>query len=340
MPYLSIIVPIYNVKKYLRTCIESILNQRYKDFELILVDDGSKDGSSEICDEYKKMDSRVTVIHKENRGHTEARKTGLTVAEGKYVAYVDGDDWIDPDMYEMLIQKSDHEKADMVICGFVSERLSEQIYEDNHLPAGIYYDEKLIKLQNNAICTDVFFDFGLFPALWNKIIRREILVKNQYNVDSRVKMGEDAMCIFPALFDCREIVVLKDYYPYHYRQTDGNSVSRKYDPNYFRNVDILYDGLTCILKKKNCDKDVLRQLNCFYVYLYIIGLEREVTHKGNLIKKFHKLKKTMVSIDKKIYKDLPQKYHVRSLQMYVNALMDKSIIFFVLTKILCKLKIL
>ena len=100
MPFLSIIVPAYNVENYIRQCVDSILNQHFTDFELLLVDDGSKDGTGRICDDYAKNDIRVRVIHKQNGGLVSARKAGITEAQGEYVAYVDGDDWVAEEMFE------------------------------------------------------------------------------------------------------------------------------------------------------------------------------------------------------------------------------------------------
>ena len=99
---ISVIVPIYNVEAYLPQCIESILHQTYTDLEIILIDDGSKDGCAGICEEYRQRDSRIVVIHKENGGLVSARKAGLKAAAGAYIAYVDGDDWIEPNMYECM----------------------------------------------------------------------------------------------------------------------------------------------------------------------------------------------------------------------------------------------
>ncbi|MCB8516908.1 glycosyltransferase, partial [Enterococcus durans] len=98
---ISIIVPIYNVEQYLRKCVDSILAQTFTDFEVILVDDGSPDNSGAICDEYAKLDSRVRVIHKENGGLSDARNAGIEIAKGKYLGFVDSDDFIDKDMYEI-----------------------------------------------------------------------------------------------------------------------------------------------------------------------------------------------------------------------------------------------
>ena len=100
---ISVIVPIYNVEKYIKKCIDSIINQTYKNLEIILVNDGSPDECGKICDEYERIDSRIVVIHKENGGLSDARNAGLKVMHGKYVAFVDSDDWIEPEMYLSLI---------------------------------------------------------------------------------------------------------------------------------------------------------------------------------------------------------------------------------------------
>lgn len=101
---ISIIVPVYNVEKYLERCIESIVNQTYKDIEIILVDDGSPDNCSVICDRYAEKDNRIKVIHKQNGGLINARKSGLEIAQGDYIGFVDSDDWIEPEMYEYFAQ--------------------------------------------------------------------------------------------------------------------------------------------------------------------------------------------------------------------------------------------
>ena len=115
----SIIVPVYNIENYIRVCVESILAQTYESFELILVDDGSKDNSGILCDEYAAIDSRVKVIHKENGGVSSARNTGLQQAKGKWIMYVDGDDWIEPDMIESLIETAKATEADLVFGDYM-----------------------------------------------------------------------------------------------------------------------------------------------------------------------------------------------------------------------------
>lgn len=118
---ISIIVPVYEVERYLPQCIDSIINQTYQDIEIILVDDGSTDNSGIICDEYSRKDKRITVFHKENGGLSDARNYGIARANGDYLGFVDGDDWIEPDMYEILLNAAKENRADIVNCGFYGE---------------------------------------------------------------------------------------------------------------------------------------------------------------------------------------------------------------------------
>ena len=119
MPEISVIVPVYNCEKYIGKCIESILNQTFKDLELILIDDGSADESGKICDEYKIQDKRVKVIHEKNSGVSIARNVGINVAKGKYIGFVDSDDYLAPDMYESLYENLMKSHADVAICGIM-----------------------------------------------------------------------------------------------------------------------------------------------------------------------------------------------------------------------------
>lgn len=114
---ISVIIPVYNVESYLKRCLDSVINQSYQDLEIILIDDGSTDNSSKICDEYASNDPRVIVIHKQNAGQAAARNDGINIAKGEYIAFVDSDDWIELDMYELLMQAIIDTKADIVASG-------------------------------------------------------------------------------------------------------------------------------------------------------------------------------------------------------------------------------
>lgn len=148
MPELSIIVPVYKVEKYLPRCIDSILAQTFGDFELILIDDGSPDGCGRICDEYAKKDKRIVVIHQKNMGVSAARNAGLDIARGRYIGFVDSDDWIEPQMYEVMMDAIRENGADMAVCGVRyadedgkftrADRLSESVYSRDGLLEDVF----------------------------------------------------------------------------------------------------------------------------------------------------------------------------------------------------------
>lgn len=225
VPFLSVIVPAYNVENYIKQCVDSILAQNFTDFELLLVDDGSKDGTGRICDNYATKDARVKVIHKENGGLVSARKAGIAEAKGEYVAYVDGDDWIAPEMFENLCESARKEDADIVISDFVIAR------ENNHEPltqniAGGCYDKKALceQIYPRMLCNGEYFSFGFQPSLCSKFFRRSLLLPRQLKVKENIKLGEDAACFYPSILDAEKVVYLKNGFYYFYRMRE-NSIS-------------------------------------------------------------------------------------------------------------------
>lgn len=216
---ISVIVPIYNVSYYIRQCIDSICCQTYKNLEIILIDDGSTDDCPEICDEYKQKDARIVVIHKENGGLVSARKAGIQIARGDYITYVDGDDWIEPDMYEKLYSKMAESNADIVMCGHFHDTgsTSKELYHD--IPNGYYGKKQLLEsVYPEMIVGRTFFDDKIYPNLWDKLFKRDSIMQYQMAVDERLKMGEDAACAYPALLNAGSIYVIRECL-YHYRQT-------------------------------------------------------------------------------------------------------------------------
>ena len=244
---LSIIVPVYNVGSFLPKCINSIISQTFTDFELILVDDGSTDNSVEICDAAAKKDSRVRVIHKENGGVVSARKAGLSVAVGKYAGYVDGDDWIDEHMYEHMVNAMEKYNCDMVMCDVEHENKSVPLSSGStHINiSGGYYNRE--QLENNVfpkmIYTGVFYKFGIYPVIWNKLYKREKLIKHQMAVDDDIRTGEDAACVYPYLLECDSLYFLENLSLYHYRRS-RTQMTVSYDSSYFDCFKSLYEFLS------------------------------------------------------------------------------------------------
>lgn len=213
---ISIIVAVYNIEAYLNKCIASILTQTYQNCEIILVDDGSTDGSSKLCDFYEQQDSRITVIHKENGGLVSARKAGLAIAQGEYVEFVDGDDWIEPQMYEHLMNLAIEHQADMVLGGSIEDTDGKTINKTNRLKSGIYDKGRLCKeVYPYMLCMEDFFCMGIQPYIWNKLMRRELAQKYVMAVDDRIRVGEDVAAVMPMLLMANRVVI-SDYCDYHY----------------------------------------------------------------------------------------------------------------------------
>jgi glycosyltransferase involved in cell wall biosynthesis len=209
--------------------VDSILRQSFSDIEIILVDDGSTDESAEICDDYARKDSRVKVIHKANGGATSARKAGLLAASGNYIGFADGDDWIDPDMYERMYRVLIEQDVDIVMCGRYEDTgdVHREVYHG--IPEG-RYDKAAMKkeIYPRMIVNEDFFEWGIFPGQWDKLFRRECLEPFQMMVEDEISMGDDAACVYPCLLNVQSIYILHECL-YHYRQTTSSTVKQVKD---------------------------------------------------------------------------------------------------------------
>ena len=199
---ISVIVPVYKVEPYLKQCIDSIINQTIRDLEIILIDDGSPDACGIICDEYAKADKRIRVVHTENHGLSAARNLGRREAKGEYIGFVDSDDWIEPDMYEVLFEKAVESNADICECNFWFGT-TEMEYA-NLVDAVYRGDESLDALFDNRIC----------HVAWNKIYKRELFDSVSFPEGRNI---ED-ISIMHLLIDRANTVAVVSDKKYHYRQ--------------------------------------------------------------------------------------------------------------------------
>lgn len=220
-PLVSIVIPIYQIDRYIGICIESLINQTYRNIEIILVDDGSPDRAPEICDLYAKKDSRIKVIHKPNGGLVSARKAGLDAATGEFVGYVDGDDWIDSDFYEKLVCTIIEYDSDIVIAGMSRDLFSKSSKITSRIPAGNYNGERLIKLKQNMLTYDKFSCIGITTYVWNKLFKRDMLYRYQMAVDNGISIGEDAAVTYPYIMASNRVSII-DNCEYHYRQREDS----------------------------------------------------------------------------------------------------------------------
>lgn len=275
---ISVIVPIYKVENYIRKCIESILNQSYRDIEVILVDDGSIDSCPEICDEYAKKDSRVKVIHKTNGGLMSARQAGVQAATGDYVGFVDGDDWLQTDMYEKVFGAISKYAPDMVVCEFFNAFENKKEVSSQILKKPFYVKQELEKeIYPKMLYSGRYYDFGIFPCCWAKVYKKELLKKHLLTVTTKIKMGEDAAFTYPCLLDSSTVCYI-DEPLYNYRIT-SQSMSNAYDSDLENTILIPYEILkSCFEKYRNKSLDY--QLDNYLFYLLNIILRNESSREN------------------------------------------------------------
>lgn len=215
MPEVSIIVPIYNAEKSVARCIDSILSQEYTDFELILCDDGSTDKSGQIIDEYREKDERIRVLHKENTGVSDTRNQGIAVAKGKYIQFLDADDWITVDATKLLVRTMKEGGCDLVISDFyrvIGERISHKGDIDAD---GILTQEEFAEYM---MVNPADFYYGV---LWNKLYKREIIEKYHLKMDESVSWCEDFLFNLEYLLHTKRIAALQVPI-YYYMKTEGS----------------------------------------------------------------------------------------------------------------------
>lgn len=231
MPKISVIIPAYNAGKYLNQCLKSIEQQTMRDIEIIVVDDGSTDGTKEILDRHADTDSRIKAILQENGGSVLARKTGIKMASADYITFVDADDWIEPEylknQYDVIIK----ENVDFVHSGYKEDR--------NGFAHGVYpeWPTGIIDIGRNRseLVKDVILGGGITPSMWSKIIKRNIVEDLYMQQNDGQQMGEDLIFLIKLILQCDRCYINGENIGYHYRISDS-SMSHKIDRKYNRSI--------------------------------------------------------------------------------------------------------
>lgn len=235
-PKVSVIVPVYKAEAYLHRCVDSLLAQTMSEFELLLIDDGSPDGSGAICDGYAARDSRVRVFHKSNGGVSSARQCGVDNACGEYIIHADPDDWVEPAMLEELYAKAVSENADVVICDYFIECIS-----------GSYYSKQQPSKNDASTVLREFF-VNLHGSCCNKLVRREAILQYNVRFDTRLSYCEDTYYHSTLLVNPVSIAYLPKAF-YHYDQRmNTNSIVSKYNAESFEYDKMLHGKYSSLLK--------------------------------------------------------------------------------------------
>lgn len=246
---LSIVVPVYNGEEYIVRCLDSLVHQTYKQIEIIVVNDGSTDATEKICKEYAQKDNRVKLVNQENCGVARTRKNGANVATGKYIAFVDADDYIDLDMYETLMPYTQY--ADLVTSGY--HQGSVDVYDI--IPEGLYKDEGKRKyLYENMIHSFEKENRGLTPYIWNKIFSTDIANKVFAEINEGIFIGEDSEFVYRYALKSTSCYVVHSC-KYHYIVREGSAVN-SVNRNYLKCVNDLYNSLEPVFSNSEY-RDVL-----------------------------------------------------------------------------------
>lgn len=322
---ISIIVPVYNAEEHLNCCIDSILNQTYKNFQLILINDGSSDSSGEICNKYSEKDNRVLVIHKDNSGVSSTRNIGIDNAKGKYLMFCDSDDWIEEDLLESLYREIEINKSDIIYSGS---------YRD------IYY--KGIKIQNktNAVSENIKVDLmnfdkyleymietipGPFLSPWAKLYRLDIVKENKLYFDEKMICFEDFDFNLRYLRKCRSLYFSKNI-KYHYRGIRGNEgLTRRKKNNLVYEVSKVHFEVNELLKKMNDNQHLKDYIEYWFIENYKLVFQKIILEEKNM----HKNERN--DILREIYNDIEfckfLEYNKDRIRLYkiVKSLVDKKI---------------
>lgn len=245
---ISIIIPAFNIQDYLGNTLDSVLAQSYDNLEIIVVNDGSKDNTGSILDDYAQKDSRIKAIYQENSGVTSARLCGIQAASGAYIGFVDGDDFIEPQMYMRLMENAKRFDADISHCGY------QMIF-----PAGrinYYYNTgRIVKQEGKQGCTDLLNGYFVEPGLVNKLYRRGLFVGLDSWMDKSIKINEDLLMNF-YLFRKAEKCVFEDVCPYHYVLRQGSATTAQLNKHKLKDpLSVLH-----ILQKETTDIPELNQI--------------------------------------------------------------------------------
>lgn len=249
---ISIIIPVYKVEKYLEKCIQSVINQTYENLQIILVDDGSPDNCGKICDEYAKKDHRIEVIHKSNGGLSDARNKGLEIAKGEYIGFVDSDDYIEADMYEVLYNLLKQYNADVSICNFYT--VSQGKISIKNADNGINEYNRI------EILKEILLDKNIQSYAWNKLYKKELFDEIKYPIG---KKYEDIGTTFYLLEKCNKVVVTgkSEYYYINRQDSIVNNVTESTITDYIELIMQRYDYIEKNIKElSSYNKDYLKRI--------------------------------------------------------------------------------
>ena len=303
----SVIVPIYKVEKYLNNCIESIIKQTYKNMQIILIDDGSPDNCGKICDEYKLKDARIEVIHKKNGGLSDARNCGIDMARGKYIVFIDSDDYIDKYYIEKLYMAIKKEGVKLAQCNIL------RVDDEKNILKKIGYEKKVVKSGKNIIKEQYGVHVIENTVVWNKMYAIELFKDIRFPVG---KIHEDEFTTYKILYNLDKVAIIDDYL-YYYRENDDSIMKQKFN---IRNLDRLdaYKDKMYFFQKRETDIFIKALIR------YIEEIKTDYMKAKKYMVNFNEFKDKLLNEYRRVYyllikqKKISLKYKIKMFVFYIS----------------------
>lgn len=283
---ISVIVPIYGVEKYLNRCIESIVNQTYKNMEIILIDDGSPDQCPEICDRWVKKDQRIKVVHKKNGGLSDARNAGIKFMTGEYVAFIDSDDWIEKHMFQVLLHTIKETNADMCECEY-------QISTGKQTKSEHMEGLKVLTI-NKYEALKAVVDQEIAPVVWNKLYRRKI-VERVYFPEG--KCNEDEFWTYKVVDRCQKVSKVNTVL-YYYFKREESIINERYSLKRLDGLDGRYERMNYLKKYKSIYELAKRKM--FFECMFHYQMSLKYLNEEDLVVSSQKIKNIYKNLDIKL----------------------------------------
>lgn len=274
---ISVIIPVYNVEKFLPRCLDSVINQDYRDIEIILVNDGSSDRSLDICKKYQETDSRIVIIDKENEGVSVARNAGIEAASGKYIAFVDADDWIEPQMYKNMYSTIEKYKCNIAFCNYSKDRTSSRTLKKIRINKNALGKQDIINglIANMIGLEDTLFKYNyIMGSIWRSLYKKDFIDKFNLRFTPGITIMEDLIFIIQALVHCDRVCIDHGFY-YHYMQNKSSSL-HTYNRKMWNDMVAVHNLLENILKDAGLYEYLRNRMDSRYIAMAACAVGNEI----------------------------------------------------------------
>lgn len=319
MPLISVIIPVYNVEKYLPQCIESVINQTYTNLEIILVNDGSKDNSLNICEQYGENDKRIIILDQTNRGLSDARNSGIDIAKGKYISFLDSDDWLELDTFERAVSVAEDKRLELVFWQFIKEFNNKSVPYKGVFTQDTYFDGEQLKHLHRRIAGPLGSEMKYpqlidsFVSAWGKLfLLSKIKDNNLKFIDTKIIGSEDIFFSFQYMGKIVNAYYLHEYL-IHYRKDNPTSITKTHGSSLYPRFCNLFEYLIREIESNNYDEDFKRGLNN-RVGISMMNIGLSETSKKNSASIIHKIKSMTSYLNNPIYIDAYKTFDFSSLQ--------------------------